>query len=355
MNHLSLLLVVSSMGQPTAAELEKAVLASRRSIQSGVVVLKVNRVEANPRVPGPATEEWRLWFDVQNGQQRCDLTQDRAYGAPKPAEVFSIQGVNCEERGRYVSYANFDTPTTRSALTYGKVVAETASELPHLVDVRLLGLFSSPYRRLRASHFQSWLENPARNPPAVFADNWKEKICWRLEFSSRSGVQYKFWIVPEWGHSVVKVTTELRDGVKITQATSESEIKQFGTVWFPWRTSYEQKIDGVVTVTETVMVTEAQFNAGIPPVAFTLKGMNLREGLVINCPDRTPAIYWWEDGKMVLPDPKQTPPMKAEPVNPPSPAGFYWYLGGGALCAATLALYVHQRRKGESTETGSRA
>jgi len=336
------LLSLAMQNEPSFRSIEDAALAQRKALVTGHVTFEATGTSQfgnQARLPPQYTQNYSIWFDEGKNRIRIDAEQSPAV-LPSTAQRSIIQHcLNCEEQGRYVHFFLPDATSTTEVLNYKPMEEKTHLNLDFRFDPRLIGWGTEVAQGLKYYDFNTYFLAPTRTELRVASDNYRGESCWRLEFILRKRL-VKIWVVPAWDHSVGKISVAVRENDRDMLFTVESEMRQWGKVWFPKRTVYERRDDNVVTESETVEVTSAVFNQPLAADVFRLSGMNVRDGQVINIPDRKPVFWTWKDGRLI-PRTNAAPPVELDP-EPVKPAGnaTTWYGITGAAGVALVAFGV---------------
>ncbi|HKI35552.1 MAG TPA: hypothetical protein VKA46_27090 [Gemmataceae bacterium] len=341
---------------PAVTEVEKAVVAARQSIRKGKVSWDLKRTRPTGEVILDATQT--QWFDLDTGKRRSDvITRTPMKGAAEgQGPVRHIEGFNCERPDYYLDYFDMRLEKGVTGVQLKPLTAERKKGATELCDPRLLGL--RPDSQLGLHHYQleSALDFPGREKPAIRRDRWKDTDCWVISFQTARGNSIEYWVAPSQGYNVVRAVTEATVTGKRLRGVLEVELAQDkkSGLWFPQRCVHEQSLEGKPGVaTVVVNVTEASLNEPVDDEVFSLAGMNIRPGTLIEgeLPNGKSEVWEWTGEKVAG---HVNPPVGVIPPASSRHAGRSWLLipAGVLALLATLALVFFirsKRRQGQAT------
>lgn len=290
---------------PSAAELEA--LAARRAIKSAVVEIESKMFAPTGEVTWESTR--KLWLSGDNRRQ--DWRQQRV-AAPAPGEEDAPRAGKEPPKGRIVRpgdpkriltcYSGGDfihwtelpdgVPPVALNLRKGEAGKEFKGETP--LDPRWLGM--APIDVGNLLHYgavDSLVGNPKRTKVTETKDTWEGKPAVRVRFEhTKVGTaMIEVWIVPEWGHSVVRVS-ESDDKEKVEQwVENKVALDKSSKLWFPISCVVGRTKEGKKTREEESTITVKSLNEPVDPKVFELAGMDLPVG--------TPVINFAEGGSYV--------------------------------------------------------
>lgn len=293
-------LLSQAVGQVPAniGEVEAKVLANRRAIKSGRVIL-----ESKVREGDFSTEySWTIYFTGK------EIRQDtkRRYGVvPKGAAGPDYTEITCFGNDRHISYSDQIMPDGGTMVLAirdpRKMQVEAAFEV---VDPRILGM--APFDcqlSSRMFHLDSFIGAPNRENLSLTHDVEGGIDCVKIEFKPPAFNVVRVWIAPTKGYNVVRMEQEFKDGATsyIDSVDLEIEKHEKSGIWFPVSQHYQRVNDGHrVTREERLKVTVFSLNEPVDPVVFTPASMNVRPGTaVIYFPEKGTSQYVWDGSKIV--------------------------------------------------------
>ncbi|MBY0231661.1 MAG: hypothetical protein K2W96_20440 [Gemmataceae bacterium] len=323
---------------PEAAE--QAALRERAAISEARIVLEVSIRDESEG--GARAVEKRMWLSGDS------LRSDTHLKKGEKDEQRLIVCVPCERPDSYLSTRLLVGQGHANVIALGPMSPGIRSKAM-VTDPRTLGLLPI---RLGVHHghtLQSFIP-PDRAAPTIKETGWKGKRCLVIESKLNDGGSRSAWVVPEWGHGVVRVEIRSTSDGKAHVASTESELAQHGPskTWYPASTVYEESVDGKVAAREEVTVREAEFGP-VDPVAFTIKGLGLPKGTPIQ--DKRRLLVWngTELVKRTLPD-KVTLPQPVD--EPASSRSWFTILAVGFACLAALAaVFLFLKRRAEAASS----
>jgi hypothetical protein len=282
---------------PSAAEVERRALEHRRSIRSAHVVCKQKTYDAGAASPD-RERVTTIWYDGM--RIRADILLSYQKGAPPHREVDCL---GCERPDHYVAYGEQKVEGGVLALECRPVDKRRPPTL-RVIDPRLIGMAPDSSPNLRKYHLESFLGRADRSPPTVEASNWKGEKVWRVSYSDFKNVQYRIWIVPDYGYGVTRIEAEWNASGKHFLDSIESEYSQVGTMgfWFPTRCIYERIANEKPVEKEVMDIEFVSINEPVDPGAFQLSGMNIRPNTPITGihGPRGEELIW--DGNELVPE-----------------------------------------------------
>jgi hypothetical protein len=138
----------------------------------------------------------------------------------------------------------------------------------------------------------------------------------------------------------MEIAARREDGEWVTSIECRPKAHNNGAVWFPESVSFRRQRNGELMEEEIVTIRSAAFNQPVDPTLFTVEGLGMPPGHMIDDLSNGSAGTW--DGEKVV-------PLRAPP---PSPADLkprihktWLLLSLVSAAAAALALWVLWRRK----------
>lgn len=302
---------------PSAAEREA--LAARRAIKSAVVEIESKKFAVTGEITWESTR--KLWLSGDNRRQDW---QQRRVAAPAhkeddtpragkelPGGRFVRSGdakriLTCYSGVDFIHWMELPDGATPSALNIRKGEAGKESKGQTPLDPRWLGM--APIGVGSLIHYgaiDSLVGNPERTKVSETKDTWEGKPAVRVRFEhTKVGTaMIEVWIVPEWGHSVVRVSES--DDKEMLEQWVENKVSldKSSKLWFPISCVVGRTEKGIKTREEESTITVKSLNGLVDPKVFELAGMNIPVGTpVLNHAER--GSYVW-NGKEVA---------KAEPA-----------------------------------------
>ena len=124
-------------------------------------------------------------------------------------------------------------------------------------------------------------------------------FLWLLTFTIVDGdftKATKLWIAPEKDNSVVRCESTEKYPHGDYYESFSSKLKKFGNHWFPEEIRHSREHNGKVRRDEIVRVTSASFGQRIADEEFTLKGLKLPQGRIVN---QDGVERYWDGEKLV--------------------------------------------------------
>lgn len=289
----------SDAATPRAVEIEKRAVDYRRSIQRGHVVFDQKTYDADHDSPD-RVRTTTLWFDGNRIRSDVQLS----YG-PSNSPHREVTCMGCERAQQYLFYTFEKKPGGVFALSLSEVKARNDPRIKQFLDLRMLGMAPDSSPNLVKYHLESFLLRADRKPPKLKKDTWQGKDCWLVTYADlQFDGTHRTWIVPEYGHSVVRMEWEWagRQGERVVDAV-ESEYQRFGPsgTWYPNRCVYMRTSGGKPVEKEVVGVKVVSLNEPLPEEAFTLAGIGIPAYTPVSGPpDPRGPLVW--DGKELIPE-----------------------------------------------------
>lgn len=148
---------------------------------------------------------------------------------------------------------------------------------------RALGMTVSGTSGMIHNGFGELIGRADRIKPTVSKDNIGGTHTWRLEFQLPNGANVSVWVSPRQGYSLVRGETRLESPNGQVLQSVVSELTQYpeGGIWYPSRTEHELSLNGEWHERQTIFVRKAEFGRDIDPTVFTLAGLDLKAGRVV--------------------------------------------------------------------------
>ncbi|MBS0201523.1 MAG: hypothetical protein JSS49_01390 [Planctomycetes bacterium] len=286
---------------PTAADLERDVIAYRKAIHSAELSLE-HRLTSYPSGKDPVVRNRTTAIYLLETKLRNDVTR---ISGPDGDSTRATNCRNCEANGFHVFYTDLKEPNFEIMLEMHPVaeVLNQPATFP-VFDPRALGMAADSSPNLaKLKSFGEWIGRADRSDPTVTRETYHGQDCIRLEyrFDPDTGT-VRQWFNPMYGPSLVRMEKEFsyRDMVYLDSVETEYGLHGESKLWFPSKVTYSRKRDGIVDEDEIVTVTVISLNAEVDPKLFTIAGMNVPAGTYISGhPISEDACLW--NGKSIVP------------------------------------------------------
>jgi len=299
--------VAASLAMDTPAEVDNLAIESRAQIRSGHVTLEIDG-QSNGRSYSIHCE---TWFD--GPKLRCDVTDGEAQALRGDTPLGSVSS-SVVLTGDQVIRVDHRTPKDGGAyvITLDDFPADgdRAKLIECPIDPRLLGMIPLDIT-MASMHFtgRDFVGGEGASDHRVETSQLGHAV--RHESSD---VIREYLVIPEKGHAVERIASRHTSSAGIIADEAVSELAVFGTqaVWFPRLVDYKRHEGDLITRSEIVRVTDAEFNVDIPSEVFTLAGMKAPVGgtVVVNHgsdPTISEVGIW--DGKAIQPTEFVDPPL----------------------------------------------
>lgn len=326
----------ASLPDLTIPQVDAKILASRREIHRGKLVFEWS---VHDRGAKPERTRYTTWFDLDKGKNRTEYLIE-----PKDGDAYRrIECRNCEKAGYYVLY-------DERKLKDGKVTTLTLAPLEKpepfgVLDPRLLGFLPDHPGALWHHHLETILGRGDRSNQTLKKDRLGDVDCYVITFETKTQQRYEYWAAPSKGYALLRIgLTNTKPG-RSDRGVVENDLRQFerGGIWFPGTSTYTHTRGGTELTKAVVRVESAEFNAPIDDTAFTLAGMGLRKGLIVDYkqPAGKSELFQWTGQELE----KYKQPAFILP-KPPSDRRWWLYGLAGVLTALALgALFLYWRRR----------
>lgn len=262
--------LIETERQPTALEL--AAIESREAIASGHVVFSV----VSDRNGDLWHDRVETWFD--GDEIRTDHTYDDVGRGP-PRDPQGIGNPICVYRS-VSNYAVFHPSDLDHVARFGDADEMPEAHAMHLVDPRNYGmsttltawpLIADPTRRLVGRPIGNTVEEATEEIEGVS----HQRI--RIQVRTNPEVFCTMWLCPDFDGLPMRIVVSGR-----TEERLETEWTRWGEVWFPKRLELVGVgRDGEVDSRKVIVVENAEFNIDIDREIFTLAGLEMPVGQVI--------------------------------------------------------------------------
>ena len=279
-------------------EIEANVLAGRRAIKSGNIV-----IQSQMRDGTYSSERvWTVYFMGKNIRQDVKTRYDVV---PKGVTDADYVDTTCFTDDSLISCSNQIMPDGGIMVLAIRDLKEMKAEsVFDVVDPRILGLapldFQTSSRMYRVDSFIA-----SRNRENVLLSrDVKDGIeCWKEEFKSPGFSGTRAWIAPTKGYSIVRMEQGFTAGGTNYLDSVELAIKKHekSGIWFPASQHYQRVEDGDrVTREEHLKVTIVSLNEALESKVFTPAGMSIRPDTpVMFLPEKGTGRYVWDGNRIV--------------------------------------------------------
>ena len=322
-------------------EVERHALQSRRSVRSGILT---SREIIHQKGKLFQDRQRSFWFD--GPRIRVDTVYHPEHGIER-----EIQGRNCPEIGSFTSY----TRTRRDAngqrintLDFRKMTPKDRADLNHVHDPRYFGMTPDGMGFWYIRTLDHIVARPQRRNATLSQGEWKGKTCLVVQYQGYNGPvtwDIRLWIVPEWGHSVVRIEKKYTEQFVLVDAV-ENEVALVGgtEIWFPTRTLSIRTIDGKEAEREDVTIDVKSLNQPVDPKMFRIEGMDIPPNTTVGgIPGDEKRLYYW-DGQRVK-KVEDVPEFLAslEEPEPVKPKGRSWWLVALAFGLGLASVLLFRR------------
>lgn len=320
-------------------EVEAKVLANRRAIKSGHVILESKIRDGD----FSAEYSWTIWFA---GKEIRQDTKRRYDVVPKGATGPDYTETSCFGNDVHISYSDQIMPDGGTMVLAirdpRKMKVEAGFEV---VDPRILGMAPLDCQMSsRMFHLDSFIGAPNRKNLSLSHDVRSGIDCVKIEFKPPGFDAARVWIAPTKGYNIIRMEQEFKGGGTgyIDSVDLEIEKHEPSGIWFPVSQHYQRVNDGHrVTREERLKVNVVSLNEPVDPAVFMPAGMNVRPGtLVTYIPEKGTSRHVWNGSKIVDIRPEVDPAAGRN-------AGRRWFLFANlsALFIFLAVFFVWQYRK----------
>lgn len=274
---------------PSIRDLETAALRQRRALRKGKVILVAKRYIKSPERL-VSTREYTIWFDGQRNRTE----QHYLFEASQPSGFRRTYCRGCDE-GEYIFYSD---EKDKVGATVGVEVrtGQKTKRLSRLqqVNPRMLGMYPDTVSNLAHKNLESVLLRPDQENMKIVQIEWRGHRCYRIHFNSHTKANWRVWVVPDWGHSVVRISAEADYYGKHYSSWVESDVQQYkkSGLWYPRSCVYERHVNGSFALRQITEVRHVELNEDLPPDTFSLRGMNLPIGKSIVGLSEKGSLIW---------------------------------------------------------------
>jgi hypothetical protein len=331
---------------PDALELEKRALSGRAVIQRGRVDFDVDRT-----LRGVATRgSYIVVFD--GSKTRTDMVRSMLHNLSDGRSIDSVNTfkfvfTDADE----LYYFDFAPDELTKLAAYKRDVLTEAGrrsakgDAVYRIDPRRLGIVPGSVGALHSYSVEDILGRPDRRNASVRMTEEKSASSWRIEYERSDGTAVMLLIDPAKGDSLVEASFKCstREG-ELSVERVVNEMTQYGSeqIWFPQTVTFSHSIGDREAEGATYTVRRAEFNIDIDPSTFTLAGMNIPPGTMVEeIPQTDAGIRYW-DGTELRTEAELRPRnvLELETTTPKSGVKWGLILAGNVLLLFAFVSFV---------------
>jgi len=353
------LVEAAPVSAPAPAEVEEKALAARRAIVSGELRIKAERWKMQPQRRKAYDEELTVFFDrdkVRLERQQflppvgnaADGTAEKTVYVADDKEFMFYSNVLASLDPRIAAKTALDKTVGKEFLAEGRPVMASKGRLDQMgghahrvFDPRTIGMLPMTLGALPLSRLDLLLTRPDRKSTSTREDSIGGEPVQRVEYERKDGCWLRAWISPAKNYSVLRmeIADKREDGQWLTSIECRPKAHDDGAVWFPESVTARKHRNGELMEEEIATIRSAAFNQPVDPTLFTLEGLGMPPGRMIQDLSNRSTGTW--DGEKVVP--LMAPPPA--PVDLESESRRTWLLLSWAAAAgAALAFWVLRRR-----------
>jgi hypothetical protein len=261
---------------------EKQFIDSRKAIRTGRVVVS-NRVTKFDRDPSQENVEKRYSTYFQGNKIRADSEignhrEQLVFTPDTRIRAFSDMGT-----------VNVFDPNSRS---------KDSLVLP---DPRRLGIVVWFYATMNSEGYEGIFLNPNRSHFRVEAGTDGDEPIWKVSFQvlQKNRLQFvEYWLSDRMGGLPLFVAVRTGKGEMQSFKSIRSKLKDYGSnhVWFPSEVIVRLGVGERTTMEEVITVEDAVFGEDIPGKMFTVAGLGLPEGKLVDIDGK---LMTWDGERLV--------------------------------------------------------
>ena len=330
---LILLTTAATAAPPTARELEQKVLAYRRGLKSGHVVIR----ESNTKYRnGPAylkiVRTYDLTFDGLKVRSLATWT------SPKNERV--TRNISTESGAIENDYEDMPVIMKRTN--------EPETRSKDAVHPWLLGLINGPISSFSSSTLdETFRFSKGIAEPTVIATRVGSDPAWQIVYDHPSiDLRASVVVVPNFGYGVTSIVFEhvTKTGQRLPLDITTADYRAYGKHWYPSKVVYRQHGKQGLAREEIMEVSSADFNISVDPNTFEIAGLGLPVGREVTTTDRFATVW---NGDRLIPDyglVANKPKNPGVPVRPPT--RWPWWLATIACVAVVSAILARRVGRG---------
>jgi len=353
------LVEAASVNATAPVEVEEKAVAARRAIVSGELRMKVDRWNVQPQRRKIYDEELTVFFDrdkVRLERQQflppigkaADGTAEKTVYVVTDKEVMFYSNVRASLDPRIAAKTGLDKTAGKESLAEARPVMAVRGRRDQIdvdghrvFDPRTIGMLPTWLNGLRAAPIDLVLTRPDRKGTSTRAESIGGEPLQRVEYERKDGCWLRAWISPAKNYSVLRmeIAEQSEDGESVTSIECRPKAHNNGAVWFPESVTARRHRNGQLMSEEIATIRSAAFNQPVDPALFTVEGLGMPPGHMINDLSNASDGTW--DGEKVVPLRAPPPP----PVDLESGMRRTWLLLSlASAAAAALAFWVLRRR-----------
>jgi len=338
------------------AEVEEKAVAARGAIVSGEVRMKAERWDMQPQRRKVYDEELTVFFDrdkVRLERQQflpavgmaADGTAEKTVYVATDKDFMFYSSVVARLDARIAAKTGLDNTALKGSLGEARPVMATkgrrdqiAAHGNRVFDPRTIGMVPMTLSGLPFARIDLILTRPDRKGTSTRAESIGGEPVQRVEYERKDGCWIRAWISPAKNYSVLgmEVAGQSKD---VESIECRPKAHNNGAVWFPESVTARRHRNGELIVEEIATIRSAAFNQPVDPALFTVEGLGMPPGHMINDLSNASTGTW--DGEKVVPLGAPPPP----PVDLESGTRRTWLLFSLASAAgAALAFWILRRR-----------
>ena len=282
-------------------EVEDRVLAARKALRTGQMVIAYRITDGAGKHLPDRDYRVHIWWDGHR------VRTDHVARPADPAPVRTITCWHCERDGlRFHHSPDPKNPAVIEA-AFGPITpADEPAQRPP--DPRALGLIPFPFLNCYGKPLDTLIGRPNRSNVRGERAGDREEVT--IEFDASPTLRARARVEPAKGDVVTRVEwlTVGPDGktgaATWTLETTYKEVRRAGA-WFPAEFTYTETAGGKETERHQGRVTEVFLNDRVDPGLFTIAGLGLPPGTVINHVPPGGDLMEWTGTKLKLFDPRK--------------------------------------------------
>lgn len=275
--------------------LERKSIEARQAIKSGHVTLAVE----GSNLDGPYHYRTTLNFDAEHVREELTLAYESAVPGTIESEYTSTSVIGPSGHFRYSDRLMEDGSRYVLAVDERTRSRTIWEDKP---DPRTLGISALYTNDSYGGRLDKFLGAANREDLVLERVEYDGHPCGLVSFNRTDiGVLVKAWIVPDLGHSVVRLMVEFdADGVHYID-DCKTEVSQPGELglWFPASLHYARTENGETTTEEKVQVLVHSLNAPLPEKLLTLKSVGAPAGTTVMHMYEKEGQFRW-DGNQII-------------------------------------------------------
>lgn len=196
---------------PSLTELEEAVLAYRRGIIRGHVVVRSKHLKQSPN-PAANERSTAVWFDSQ--RLRNDLSIRYAVDAPMHLDIFCRAGLGPDSAKDYAVFYSEQEQPKETVLAIHMDKVDERWNIP-MLHPNMIGLAIDDTPNLAQHSLESLVQRADRRDAHLARDTESPGSIWQVTYIGSAGEQVGVWIDADKGPSVTRARVEWpRDKVR---------------------------------------------------------------------------------------------------------------------------------------------